>query len=211
MKTWCGYVLVAAALLSVPAAIAQAQTPNKAQQDAIRSNCRSDFMRNCSSVTPGGREALECLVQNKAKVSAGCQGALNAVSPPLRRPPSLNRNPKRRRLPEPNPRQQPQHRPKPHPSCAGSSADTGSRHSNRATREAKARSQGGRDPGAPRASGGPASGRARNGPGCSAPGSRPATQARRGHSDPSFLHHRLPGALQGRAARSGPRHPVPGQ
>ncbi len=82
MKTWCGYVLVAAALLSVPAAIAQAQTPNKAQQDAIRSNCRSDFMRNCSSVTPGGREALECLVQNKAKVSAGCQGALNAVSAP---------------------------------------------------------------------------------------------------------------------------------
>jgi hypothetical protein len=63
-------------------AIAQAQAPSKAQQDAIRSNCRSDFMRNCSSVTPGGREALECLMQNKAKVSSGCQGALNAISAP---------------------------------------------------------------------------------------------------------------------------------
>ncbi len=82
MKTWCAYVLAAAALLSVPAVVAQAQTPNKAQQDAIRSNCRSDFMRNCSSVPRGGREALECLMQNKAKVSAGCQGALNAVAAP---------------------------------------------------------------------------------------------------------------------------------
>ncbi len=82
MKTWCAYALTGAALLTFGTALAQAQTPNKAQQDAIRSNCRSDFMRNCSSVTPGGREALECLMQNKAKVSSGCQGALNAVAGP---------------------------------------------------------------------------------------------------------------------------------
>lgn len=77
----CVLMLAGMALLSV-SAMAQAQAPTKAQQDAIRSNCRSDYMRNCSSVTPGGREALECLMQNKAKASAGCQGALNAISAP---------------------------------------------------------------------------------------------------------------------------------
>lgn len=81
MKIWCAHALAGMALLSV-SAIAQAQAPSKAQQDAIRSNCRSDFMRNCSNVTPGGREALECLMQNKAKASAGCQGALNAIAAP---------------------------------------------------------------------------------------------------------------------------------
>ena len=75
-----GFILSAAFLL-IPAA-AQAQAPSKAQQDAIRSNCRSDYMANCSSVKPGGREALECLMKSKANVSAGCQGALNALSAP---------------------------------------------------------------------------------------------------------------------------------
>lgn len=82
MRSWCAYALAGAALLSFGTALAQAQSPTKAQQDAIRSNCRSDFMRNCSSVPRGSREALECLMQNKAKVSGGCQGALNAISAP---------------------------------------------------------------------------------------------------------------------------------
>ena len=82
MRPWCVYALAGAALLSFGTALGQAQTPDKGQQDAIRSNCRSDFMRNCSSVPRGGREALECLMQNKAKVSAGCQGALNAIAAP---------------------------------------------------------------------------------------------------------------------------------
>jgi outer membrane biosynthesis protein TonB len=99
MKTWCAYALTGAALLSFGTALAQAQTPNKAQQDAIRSNCRSDFMRNCSSVTPGGREALECLMQNKAKVSGGCQGALNAVAGPP--PAAAKPEPKAEPKPEP--------------------------------------------------------------------------------------------------------------
>jgi hypothetical protein len=72
----------AALVLLSAVAVAQAQSPTKAQQDAIRASCRSDFMKNCSSVTPGGREALECLVQNKAKASSGCQSALNAISAP---------------------------------------------------------------------------------------------------------------------------------
>ena len=94
MRIWCAYALAGMALLSVSAAVAQAQTPSKTQQDAIRSNCRSDFMRNCSSVTPGGREALECLVQNKAKVSAGCQGALNAIEAPAAAKPEPKAEPK---------------------------------------------------------------------------------------------------------------------
>jgi hypothetical protein len=69
----------------MPVAV-QAQAPTKAQQDAIRSNCRSDYMKNCSSVTPGGREALECLMKNKANVSGGCQGALNAIAAPAPAP-----------------------------------------------------------------------------------------------------------------------------
>jgi hypothetical protein len=77
-------------------AVAQAQAPTKAQQDAIRANCRSDFMKNCSSVKPGGREALECLQQNKANASSGCQSALNAISatPPAAAKPEPRPEPK---------------------------------------------------------------------------------------------------------------------
>ncbi len=73
------HMIAGAALIAI-SATAHAQSATKAQQDAIRANCRSDFMRNCSSVTPGGREALMCLEQNKAKLSAGCKGAVDAVS-----------------------------------------------------------------------------------------------------------------------------------
>lgn len=53
----------------------------KEQQNALRNNCRSDFMANCSSVKPGGIEALQCLQRNVAKLSAGCQTAVKALSP----------------------------------------------------------------------------------------------------------------------------------
>ncbi len=56
--------------------------PTQAQQSALRSNCRSDFMSNCSSVKPGGMEALQCLQRNMAKLSSACKGAVSAVSPP---------------------------------------------------------------------------------------------------------------------------------
>ena len=116
MKIWCAHALAGVALLSVAADVAQAQAPNKAQQDAIRSNCRSDFMRNCSSVTPGGREALECLMQNKAKVSAGCHGALNAVAAPA--PAAAKPEPK----PEPKAAATP--KPEPAPTAAAPAAAT---------------------------------------------------------------------------------------
>jgi hypothetical protein len=66
-------------LLSADHATAQ---PTQAQQSALRSNCRSDFMSNCSGVKPGGIEALQCLQRNVAKLSPGCQSAVHAISPP---------------------------------------------------------------------------------------------------------------------------------
>ncbi len=58
-----------------------AQQPTQTQRDAIRSSCRSDFMANCSGVQPGGKDALECLRRNLAKLSGGCQAAVSAISP----------------------------------------------------------------------------------------------------------------------------------
>jgi hypothetical protein len=66
--------------LLVAAGSANAQ-PTAEQQGALRNNCRSDFMSNCSGVTPGGAEALQCLQRNVAKLSPGCQSAVNALSP----------------------------------------------------------------------------------------------------------------------------------
>ena len=79
MRILFAHIIAGTALIAMTAT-AHAQSVTKAQQDAIRANCRSDFMRNCSSVTPGGREALVCLEQNKAKLSAGCKSAVDAVS-----------------------------------------------------------------------------------------------------------------------------------
>lgn len=60
---------------------AAAAQPSAEQQNAIRSNCRSDFMSNCSSVQPGGSEALQCLQHNVAKLSLACQRAVRAAMP----------------------------------------------------------------------------------------------------------------------------------
>ena len=64
--------------LAALALIAITQTayaqPTSAQQSAMRSNCRSDFMSKCSGVTPGGKEALECLQKNVATLSPACKG-----------------------------------------------------------------------------------------------------------------------------------------
>ena len=58
-----------------------AQGPTAEQRDAMRAACRSDFMANCSGVEPGGKEALECLVRNPAKLSAPCKSAVSAAAP----------------------------------------------------------------------------------------------------------------------------------
>jgi len=61
------------------AAAAPAKKPSPAQIAAIRSACRADYQRSCASVPPGGAAALNCLEQNKAKLSASCQQAVNAA------------------------------------------------------------------------------------------------------------------------------------
>ena len=73
--------------LSSGATMAQ-QQPTQAQRDEIRNSCRSDFMSNCSSVTPGGAEALRCLQQNSARLSSACRNAVNAIGPPPAQPTS---------------------------------------------------------------------------------------------------------------------------
>ena len=72
--------LLATALFAT-AAGAFAQAPTEAQKSAIRSACRSDFMAHCSSVTPGGVEAYQCLQKNMSSLSSGCQTAVRAVEP----------------------------------------------------------------------------------------------------------------------------------
>lgn len=72
--------LLAAALFAT-ATGASAQSPTEAQKSAIRSACRSDFMAHCSSVTPGGVEAYQCLQKNMSSLSSGCQTAVRAVEP----------------------------------------------------------------------------------------------------------------------------------
>jgi hypothetical protein len=71
------------------AGIVAAQEPTRDQQSAIRSNCRTDFMANCSGVPRGGKEALQCLKSNVAKLSPDCQQAVKAVMPaPPPKPPA---------------------------------------------------------------------------------------------------------------------------
>lgn len=57
-----------------------AQQPTDAQRNAIRAACRSDFIANCSGVTPGGMEALTCLKQHDTSLSSGCKQAISALS-----------------------------------------------------------------------------------------------------------------------------------
>ena len=61
---------------------ALAQAPTEAQREAIKSQCRSDYIAHCSSIPPGGAASLECLQKNMASLSAGCAGAVRAVEAP---------------------------------------------------------------------------------------------------------------------------------
>jgi hypothetical protein len=62
------------------AATATTGKPSNANIAAIRSACRSDYSRVCAGVPTGGAPALQCLEQNKSRVSAACQRAVAAVS-----------------------------------------------------------------------------------------------------------------------------------
>jgi hypothetical protein len=77
-------ILVATAL-GLPT-LAFAQGPTDAQRAAVKSQCRSDYMAHCSSVTPGGAAALQCLQKNMASLSAGCRSAVRAVEASIEKP-----------------------------------------------------------------------------------------------------------------------------
>ena len=69
-----------AALFVLGAAGPAAAKPTEAQLDAIKANCRSDFMSNCWGVKRGGVEAMQCLKEHMSSLSPGCQKAVKAVT-----------------------------------------------------------------------------------------------------------------------------------
>jgi hypothetical protein len=73
----CGYsrlfVLAFAASVAGLAPAAAAEMPTDAQKKAIQTHCRSDFIKHCSGVTPGGLPALEC-ENGGAKLGHGSGG-----------------------------------------------------------------------------------------------------------------------------------------
>jgi hypothetical protein len=76
--------IAAAALIAVCSPASNpvlAQQPTQQQIDAIRSNCRSDFLSNCSGVPRGGPEAVRCLKDHLAQLSPGCNAAVSAITP----------------------------------------------------------------------------------------------------------------------------------
>ena len=79
-KKLAPWLSVAAILATAAPALAQA--PSQAQRDAIKSQCRSDYMAHCSSVPPGGEASLQCLQKNMSSLSSSCQSAVRAVEAP---------------------------------------------------------------------------------------------------------------------------------
>ncbi|MFN3658562.1 MAG: cysteine rich repeat-containing protein [Pseudolabrys sp.] len=62
-----------------PAAAAPAAAPTAAQQNAMKQNCRNDFMTLCRGVQPGGKEAFGCLQKNVGALSAACKSVVSAT------------------------------------------------------------------------------------------------------------------------------------
>src|SRR5580692_11301143 len=83
-RTTTTVLLVAATFALATPAFAQA--PSEAQREAIKSNCRSDYIAHCSSIPPGGAASLECLQKNMSSLSASCAGAVRAVEAPAAAP-----------------------------------------------------------------------------------------------------------------------------
>src|SRR5258708_26531213 len=73
--------LLATAMFAA-AAPALAQAPTEAQREAIKSECRNDYIAHCSSIPPGGEASLQCLQKNMSSLSASCKSAVQAVEAP---------------------------------------------------------------------------------------------------------------------------------
>ncbi|MGY3450610.1 hypothetical protein [Bradyrhizobium sp. USDA 4353] len=76
-----GWMLAVGLATATGFAAPQALAQTDAQRNAIKSACRSDYMSKCSSVTPGGAAAFQCLQKNMASLSSSCQTAVKALEP----------------------------------------------------------------------------------------------------------------------------------
>jgi len=75
-----GALMLSAIFASAVPALSQA--PSQVQRDAIKTQCRSDYIAHCSSVPPGGEASLQCLQKNMSSLSSSCQSAVRAVEAP---------------------------------------------------------------------------------------------------------------------------------
>src|SRR6266550_4019519 len=78
-KRDAAFCALAGAALFAAATPALSQGPSDAQREAVKSECRSDYMAHCSSIPPGGEASLQCLAKNMSSLSAGCASAVRAV------------------------------------------------------------------------------------------------------------------------------------
>ena len=76
------FVALLATAMFATAAPVLAQAPTEAQREAIKSECRNDYIAHCSSIPPGGEASLQCLQKNMSSLSSGCAGAVRAVEAP---------------------------------------------------------------------------------------------------------------------------------
>ncbi|MFL6840623.1 MAG: hypothetical protein ACJ8FZ_25420 [Bradyrhizobium sp.] len=70
------------------AAPALSQAPTDAQREAIKSQCRADYIAHCSSVPPGTAASLQCLQKNMSSLSGACASAVRAAEAPAAAPPA---------------------------------------------------------------------------------------------------------------------------
>jgi Cysteine rich repeat len=77
--TLVGLLVAAIFVAAVPTF---SQAPTERQREAIKSECRSDYMEHCSSIPPGGEASLQCLEKNVSSLSSACQSAVRAVETP---------------------------------------------------------------------------------------------------------------------------------
>ena len=75
-------VALLAIAMFATAAPALAQAPTEAQREAIKSECRNDYIAHCSSIPPGGEASLQCLLKNMSSLSSACASAVRAVEAP---------------------------------------------------------------------------------------------------------------------------------
>jgi len=100
-RTAALWPLLAAAAFAV-ATPAFSQAPTEAQREAIKSECRSDYIAHCSSIPPGGEASLQCLQKNMSSLAPSCQSAVRAVEAPAEKA-----EPKAEAKPEPKPESAP--------------------------------------------------------------------------------------------------------